>query len=333
MPAFQIQTADATAGSTTEAVSTTILAQISEFSGTKTIDKIALNLTIINAKIQTMVVGVGGTLSFSAAAFQSGRNTWTFQPVIHWDPSKDWTTNGTTIENTLQSVSYLSSADAAINAPFIKHKLFLDTPGTYDLWGLGYTSAEGVYWSFDDDTTDMRKMTLGDPSGPPQWTKFGSFHSQAGGQHTFSIYLSDATTVVLDQWYFTKDTNFDQTISSGGLDFTPFAFSKGPFNTAVRARSLSPLGSLDNLVSPTPGSSVVTQWLSSEVITASGKYNYGVQNNVSGTGVSYTDGLSLEFWQIGGSSDHFPSWDFIFPTTSVGAAFIGENFGQKFVEQ
>ncbi|KKK91981.1 hypothetical protein LCGC14_2707510, partial [marine sediment metagenome] len=194
--------------------------------------------------------------------------------------------------------------------------------------------SEGVYWSFDDDTTNMRKMVLGAVDGPPQWTKFGSFYSQAGGQHSFSIYLSDATTAVLDQWYFTQDRNLDQTISSGGLDFIPFTLSRGPFNTAIRVRSLSPYGTLDNLASPTPGSSVVTQWLSSEVITASGIYNYGLQNVVSGTGVSYADGLSIDFWQIGGgsSSEYFPSWDFVFPTTSVGAAWISTDFGQNFTE-
>ncbi len=312
----------------------TILAQIAEFSSSKTVDKISLNLTATNSVIQTMVVGVGGTLSFAAAAFQSGRNTWNFQPVIHWDPSKDWETSGTTIENTLQSVSYLSSADAGMNAPFIKYKLFLDRPGTYDLWGLGYTSPEGVYWSFDDDTTDMRKMILGTVSGPPQWTKFGSFYSQAGGQNTFSVYLSDATTAVLDQWYFTQDRNFDQTISSGGLDFTPIVLSEGPFNTAARVRSLSAYGTLDDLVNPTPDSSIVTQWLSSEIITASGIYNYGLQNIASGTGVNYSDGLSIEFWQIGGESsfEHFPSWDFVFPTTSIGTAWISADFGQNFAE-
>ncbi|KKK65551.1 hypothetical protein LCGC14_2973010, partial [marine sediment metagenome] len=139
------------------------------------------------------------------------------------------------------------------------------------------------------------------------------------------------TTVVLDQWYFTQDTNFDQMISSEGLDFLPVNLSRGPFNTAVRIRSLSPYGMLDDLVSPTPGSSVATQWQSSEVITASGIYNYGLQTAVSGTGVSYIDGLSIEFWQIGGSSEHFPAWDFIFPTTSVGTAFMSTAFGQNFV--
>jgi len=307
----------------------TIIAQIAQFSGPKIIDKVSLNLTVTNSNIQTMVIGVAGVVSFSAAAFQSGRNTWGFQPVIHWDPINNWTTRGTTIENTLQNTSYLSPIDASMNAPYIKYKLFLDTPGTYDLWGFGYTSAEGVYWAFDNDTSDMRKMVLGAPSGPPQWTKFGSFYSQEGGQHTFSIYLSDATTVVLDQWYFTQDTNFDQIVS----DFTPIDLSEGPFNTAVRVRSLSPYGLLDDLVNPTPGASFMTQWLSSEVIMASGKYNYDLQNN-NGIGVTYTDGLSIEFWQIGGRKnfEYFPSWDFVFPTTSVGTAWISTDFGENFAE-
>lgn len=312
----------------------TMLTQIAQFSGTRTIDKISINLTVTNATIQTMVTGEAGLVSFSAAAFQSGRNTWTFQPVIHWEYSKNWATSGTTIENTLQTVSYLSSVDAAMNAPCIKYKIFLDTPGTYDLWGLGYTSAEGVYWSFDDDTSDMRKMVLGSPGGPPQWTKFGTFFSQKGGQHTFSIYLSDATTVVLDQWILTTDTDFDQTISSGGLDFVPLSLSNGPFNTAMRARGLSAYGILEDIDSPSPGSTVVTAWLSSEVITASGTFNYPLQNVSSGTGVDYDDGLSVDFWQIGGrsSSKHFPSWDFVSPTNSVGLPYVSTDFGQNFTE-
>ena len=110
--------------------------------------------------------------------------------------------------------------------------------------------------------------------------------------------------------------------------------SKGPFNTAIRVRSLSPYGALDSLVLPTPGSINVAQWLSSEIITASGVYHYGVQNNISGTGVNYTDGLSIEFWQIGGrnSFEFFPSWDFVCPTTSVGTEWISTDFGENFPE-
>ena len=207
----------------------------------------------------------------------------------------------------------------------------MDLPGVYDLWGYGYTSGEGVFWSWDNDTTDMRRVVLGTPSGPPEWTKFGSIYSHEGGQHTFSIYLSDASTVVLDQWYFTQDQEHDQYISSLGLENTPLTLSKAPFNTALRARSLN-YDTLDDLDTPAPGAQIVTSWLSSKVIAASGKYNYLLQTTPTETTITYDDGLSLDFWQIGGSSDHFVAWDFIFPGTSIGNAFVSTDFGENFTE-
>jgi hypothetical protein len=308
----------------------TIFAQIVSFSGTRSVDKVVLNLTTTNADLQNMIVGSNGELSFAAANFRSGRKIWAFQPMIHWAPSNLWSTSGTTIRNSGQIDAYTSSTDAGFNAPFIKYNLFLDIPGTYDLWGRGYTSSEGAFWSWDDDTTDMRRLILGQTAGPPEWTKFGTVFSQAGGQHSFSIYLSDASTVVLDQWHFTQDTDFDQSLASQGLEFTPLTpLSKAPFNTAMRVRSLNN-GVLDDLVDPTPGAKIVTAWASSEDITASGKYNYLLQTSEDETAIIFEDGLSLEFWQVGGSSDHFAAWDFVFPTTSIGSAFKSTDFSETF---
>ncbi|MHA2279318.1 MAG: hypothetical protein ACXAC5_00295 [Promethearchaeota archaeon] len=308
----------------------TVFAQIASFNGTQVVDKVVLNLTTTNADLQTMVVGTNGNLLFQAANFRSGRKTWAFHPMIHWAPASSWDTSGTTIRNSGQIDAYTSSTDAGFNAPFIKYELFLDVPGTYDLWGRGYTSSEGAFWSWDGDVSDMRRIILGQPTGPPEWTKFGTVFSQAGGRHTFSIYLSDASTVILDQWYFTQDTDFDQSLSSQGLEFTPLTpLSKAPFNTVMRARSLNN-GALDDLIDPVPGAQIVTAWSSSEDITASGKYNYLLQTSTDETSVTFEDGLSLEFWQIGGSSDHFAAWDFSFPTTSVGDAFKSTDFAENY---
>lgn len=308
----------------------TTLAQIVSFSGSVTIDKVVLNLTVTNADLQNMVVGSNGDILFQAANFRTGRKIWAFQPIIHWAPSNSWSTSGTTIQNSGQIDTYTSSTDAGFNAPFIQYDVFLDLPGTYDLWGRGYTSNEGVFWSWDEDTTDMRKAILGQPAGPPEWTKFGTIFSQAGGKHTFSIYLSDASTVILDQWYFTQDTEFDQSLSSQGLEFTPLTpLSKSPFNTAMRMRSLNN-GALDDLVGPVSYAQIVTAWASSKDITASGKYNYLLQTSETDSSITFEDGLSIEFWQIGGSLDHFASWDFAFPTTSVGRAFKSTDFSENF---
>jgi len=305
----------------------TMFAQIGSFTGSKTVDKVSLNLTVTNSAVQTMIIGSSGDLSFQAANFREARDSWAFQPSLHWIGG--WETSGTTIQNANQSTSYLSSADSALNAPYVKYRLFLDTPGVYDLWGYGYTSSEGAFWSWDDDTTDMRRLILGTPNGPPEWTKFGSIYSPEGGQHTFSVYLSEATTVVLDQWYFTQDLNFDQQLASTGTETIPISsLSKSPFNTAMRIRSLDG-GNLDDLTSPSSGAASITSWLSSQVITASGKYNYAIEDN-NGVGSDFDDGLSIDFWQIGGTSDFFSSWDFIFPGNSVGSAYISTDFGQNF---
>ena len=304
-----------------------MLVQAATFTGNKTIAKVSLNVTVTNSSIQTMVIGTSGVLSFQAANFRQSRNSWAFQPALHWVGG--WETSGTTIQNTNQTVSYFSSSDAALNAPYIKYNLFLDAPGVYDLWGYGYTSSEGVFWSWDDDTSDMRRLILGSPSGPPEWTKFGTIFSVGGGQHTFSVYLSDASTVVFDQWYFTQDLDFDQQLASTGAETIPVSsLSKSPFNTAMRVRSLNG-GNLDSLTSPAPGAVSITSWLSSQVIVASGKYNYAIEDD-SGLGEAFDGGLSMDFWQIGGTSDFFASWDFIFPDGSVGNAFESTDYGQDF---
>lgn len=303
----------------------TIISQIAPFVSYKTIHKASLNLTVTNADLQNFAVGSSGAVTFPAASFRESRNAWAFHPVLHWLPSNNWSTSGVTMQNTMQSQLYASGTDAAFNAPFLKYQVFLDSAGIYNLWGYGFTSS-GVFWSWDDDVTHMRKFTLAtSATGPPEWTKFGTIESTKGGLHTFAVYLSDAATVVLDQWHFTQNTN-DLTYL-----FTPRVSSKTPFTTGVRVRSLDNDGTLDSLESPSSGAQRAVAWLSSKEITGSGKYNYELQNTESGSGVTYSDGVSVEVWQTGGSSKHFAAWDFDFTDTSIGSAFVSTDHGENFI--
>lgn len=286
----------------------TILGQIVRIPGTHTIDKLSLNLSVTATDAKEFIVGKGGVLSFQAANFWDGRETWVFQPILHWLPSNDWITSGTTIQNTLQNQNYYSVEDSIANAPFLKYRLFFPSSGNYDLWGYGYTSS-GVYWSIGDDITHLRKFTLGDDSSgwsqTPKWTKFGNIFINEGGVYNFNVYLSDNSTIILDQWYFTDNKNF---INEVELD-TPMPLSEAPFNTAVRLRSLYG-GDLDDLGNPQANSPVsFSTWLSSRVIKASGKFSYEIRDT-HGNGLNFTDGLSIEYWQIGGSENNFAAWDF-----------------------
>jgi len=306
----------------------TIVAQIAPFTSYKTLHKASLNLTVTNADLQNFVVGSSGVATFPAAAFKESRDAWVFHPALHWStvPASNWDTSGVTIQNTAQSQFYASGTDAAFNAPFLKYQVFLDIAGVYNLWGYGYTS-DGVFWSWDDDVTHMRQFTLGSPTGPPEWTKFGTIESPAGGLHTFTVYLSDAATVVLDQWHFTQDT------ADLSYPLTPLTSSKTPFTTGVRVRSLAPGGSLDDLETPSSGAQSAVAWLSSKDVIASGKYNYELQNTESGSGVTYSDGVSVEAWQVGGSSEHFAAWDFALSDESIGDSFVSTDHGETFTAE
>jgi len=304
----------------------TLITQIAPFIGAKTLHKTSIDLSITTANPTNFVVGSNGTVSFQAANFYDGRDTWVFHPVLHWSDSKSWETSGLSIENTLQTESYSTSASAAANAPYLEYNLFLDVAGVYNLWGYGFTSG-GVFWSWDGDTTDMRQFTLGSSAtGPPEWTKFGTIESPEGGLHSFSVYLSDTATVVLDQWYLTTNTE------DLSYPFTPLALSKAPFTTGIRIRSLDN-GSLDDLEGPSAGSERVVAWMPSKNVTASGKYNYELQNSDAGSGVTFTDGASIDIWQTGGSFEYFAAWDFTLTESSIGDAFTSTDYGQTFTSE
>jgi len=166
-------------------------------------------------------------------------------------------------------------------------------------------------------------------NGPPHCTKFGSVYVSTGGQYSFSIYLSDATKVVLDQWYFTKNKDFAQEVIYANGEFSPLSLSKSPFNTILRLRSLNG-NSLDELESPASGSVAVSSWLSSQTISSSGLYHYIIKDSEEHRGVIFDNGLSLEVWQIGGNEDHFVSWDFTFNDEQENNAFVSLDFGQMF---
>lgn len=315
----------------------TILAQIVNFDETKRIDKVSLNLTVTTMDRKDFVVGSSGILSFQSANFQSGRHTWAFQPAIHWGESNSWETSGTTMRNRFQEDSYLELEDALANAPYLKYSLYFPSGGTWDLWGYGYT--KGLWWSFNDDITDLRLLTLGDDSSgwaeTPKWTRFGTIFIDEGGIYSFIVYLQVNALTLLDQWYFTKNNNLSEDLGTSGLSL-PLPLSEGPFNTVVRLRSLTE-GQIVNLTDnedpygPYYPTINVASWLPSTNILASGKFNYEIRDNSVTSGVNFTNGLSIEYWQIGGSNQHFAAWDYLFPSVSVGNIYKSTNYGQTYI--
>lgn len=292
----------------------TILGQTVNFTGTKTIYKISLDLSVTRTDPKEVITGSNGTVSFPSTVFQSARDSWIFQPVIHWLSENGWITSGTTLQNALQTDSYSVSDDAVANAPYLNYEIYFPDAGVYELWGFGYTSGSGIFYSIDNDTTDLRRLQLGSQDsgwqGVPRWTNFGSFFFEEGSVHNFTVYLSEPQTAILDQWYFTQ-WDFATELSVLGQEgySTPRALSKLPFMTAVRLRSLTS-GTVEPLDELTDDSVSITMWKSSAEIFASGEFNYEIRNNSLSSGIDFSDGLSIEYWQIGGSSKHFAAWFF-----------------------
>jgi len=299
----------------------TILGQVFNYDENKTIDKISLNLTVNTEDRQTFIVGQDGHIVFQAANWQESRDDWAFQPTPHWisidDPGYDdpgygsgWETSGTSIRNTRQIEGWTTVDNALSNAPYLKYQIFFPSGGLYQLWGYGLVNDDGIFYTFDDDETNLRRLTLGDSELVPKWTRFGSFFLEEGGLHTFSVYLADRNITVLDQWMFTQNPGIDAELESDSY-VLPQPNSTAPFNTAVRLRSLYQ-GELDDLIIPVASPSYnVTMWLPSRIIAASGTFNYEVVNDSGTTGVSFVGGVSIEFWQIGGTSKYFAAWDYI----------------------
>jgi hypothetical protein len=278
------------------------------------IDKASLNLIVTNVDNRKFVIGSDGTVSFQAANWQAGRDQWVFQPVTN---SGDFSSSGTTIQNNLQETSYLDTIDATTSAPYLSYSIYFPSSGNYDLWGYGYTSGSGIFWGFNGDTTHLRQLLLGDSSlgweRIPKWTKFSNLYIPEGGVYTFDVYLGDKNNVVmLDQWYFTTDTNFVDTLNEE--DYTePLPLSDAPYMTVLRLSS-------DDYS--------ITTWLSSVHIPASGQYNYEIRNTGIDSGVNFVTPLTLEFWQIGGDKDNFAAWQYTFVDNSVGNTTISTDYGQ-----
>lgn len=283
------------------------LEQIINFNGTKHIDKVALDLSVTNKDRKDFFVGSNGIVSFSAANFQYAYQPWVFQPIDH---VTHWNTSNITIGPTFRESSYVDS-------PYLQYEIYLDESGEYDLWGYGYTDTNTLYWSWDNDNTDLREVILKN-SGlvVPQWKKFGTIYIEEGGLHTFTVYLGDEGDLLLDQFYFTNKS----------VDMLPVSYpwpvSQGPFNTMILLESLTD-GEPDS-------ENMIASWLSSVNINASGKFNYLIMDNPNTTGKDYTDGLSMLFMQIGGSDNFNASWNFSFVPTedSVGSAYSLSNYRQ-----
>lgn len=291
----------------------------------KRVDKVSLNLSVNTTGRKDYVEESGGLAAFQAANFQESRDGWVFQPTINWQPGNNWESSGTPIVNSFQSQYYIGWDDSVISAPFLKYEILFSTVGNYDIWGYGKTSGGNVYWSFQDNMSDIYDFTLGEISdNRPRWTKIGSVSIEEGGVYTFTVYLSEASFVLLDQWCFVNSILGNIFVGNN----VPVTNSVGPFNTVVRVRSLSSDSSVDSIDFPTSiGPKSISSWLPSKNIIASGKHNYAIKG-ISDT--YFISGLTIEYWQIGGSENHFAAWRYSFPATSVGKSFISNDLGQNY---
>lgn len=284
----------------------TVLGQIISFDNTKSINKVSLDLAVTNNDRKEFIVGSFDRVSWSAINFQSYRENWVFQPIYHWI-SGLWNTSGMTIQNTLQYDDYITSAESFSAAPYLKYSLFIPSGGVWNMWGFGY-SFGNIFYSIDDGSLQTLKLGSTDPAGlaeVPYWTKFGTLFFEEGGLHSFTVFLSENNTVIFDQWLFTTEANPDIETYTSSLPL-----SKGPYMTIVRLRNLE--GDYPVPLSDPPKDSVVVaSYKSSTEILESGKHNYLIQNNSSGAGVQFSNGVSLEYIQIGGSSNYCASWNFV----------------------
>ena len=274
----------------------TILGQTVNFVGEqKKIGKVSTNLTLVSEESYSYFVENEGYVSFQASNFQSSRDDYVFQPVI----SPSFVSCGTPIQNSFQSKNYTDETEIINNAPYLKYNIYFSTSGLYYLWAY---ACPDLLWTLSDDTTNLRVMTW--LCIKPTWSNFGSFYIKEGGLYTFTVYSCNANTTLLDQWFFTTNDNLDN-VADYASDL-----SDGPFNTAIRVRSLYN-EEVDSLNSPqaSPAHNS-TSWLSSNNIKASGKFNYEIRDSEGEIGITFTDGLSIEYWQIGGSSKFFASFDY-----------------------
>lgn len=310
-----------------------ILGQIINFPESKHIDKISLNLTVNRSRPTDVIIGKDGVASFQAAVWKNDREAIVFQPAIHFG-TIEWNTNGTPIVNSRQMKSY--SGNAIVDeSPYLEYEIDFLESGVYDLWGYGYCELDNsLYWCFDGDTTDIRACRLGQNIsgfvGIPYWNKFGVFEVfEAGTIHTFRVYLGINSEVVLDQWYLTKNTQLEEELSSLSDAYTtPLPLSSTPFNTALRVRSLTggtvvPIENFPRF----SGDVNVTMWLPSKNINASGQFNYELPDG----GNDFSDGLSLEYWQVCGTNEHYASWDYKFIENSIGDTFFSKDFGETII--
>lgn len=300
-----------------------ILTQIVDFNGNKNVHKTSLNLTVNNKKRTNYILG-SNNISFQAANFQRSRDSWVFQPENHF--LGGWQTSGTTIRNKFQYEKYDDVDYAVKNAPYLGYDIFFPDSGVYFLWGYGYVDGDGIYWSFGDDITDLRSLNLENTEfGIPKWNNFGTIYVEKGGVYNFNVYLKGINTVILDQWYFTTEKSFN--IESEYSDIMPL--SECPFNTVVRLKNLDTSGNIASYhdIYFADG---ISAWLPSSKIIDSGKFNYEIRNNPISSGYQFSNGLSLEYWQIGGNKDFFAAWDYVFVDSSVGRVLKSKDFGQNY---
>ncbi len=294
-----------------------LIGQVCEFTGEKDISKVSISLNVSRESPIDVILQKGDYISFLAANFSGGRETYRFHPSCHFGDT-EWKTSRTPLSNSSQSEAYATAEDAEENSPYISYDFYSSTGGTYQLWGYGYGD---FYYSFNSHAANSASLI----GNKPSWQSFGYIVLEEGSYNTFRVYLKDTNVVVFDQWYFTTDLSFDTELYNSGAESyeLPLPVSSGPFNTALRIRRLNDYNDIDAVDQSTEYDSI-TIWKPSSKIMASGKFNYKLPEPTS-----YSGGLIIEFWQIGGGINHCAAWAYSDETESIGQAYISSDFGQN----
>lgn len=284
--------------------------------------KATIGIDVFDHQIANYFSDVDGLCVIDAINATSSRNQWVFQPFA---PS--YSSNSTPVTNDFQTDSY-DNESVVESGPFLTYRVYFNQAGTYHVWIYGYSSGDHVAFSFNEDETIL-STTLGNPGFPDTayWTYITSLDIEAPGEYSFTLYIKD-TTVLLDQIVLALDTlcDTDEFPTAIGSVTTPVDNeTQGPFTLALRLRSLEnglpiDLAAID--------SCRATSWRSSVNIFGSGSVSFIFEHPNFDKGIVFTNGLSLEYWQIGGSPNYYSGWNYILGSSSIGMTYTSINYGK-----
>lgn len=307
LPYLQILDIELLASS--HALLTRLLGQIVSFSGTRNLYKISIDLSTYTPIRYEYFLPTQRVFLIDAINATSSNKQWMFQPYY----------GTSSIYNKYQTTNY--SLD---NAPSLTYSFYVNEPTRFDmhyeLWGYGY-SVTPVTIYFNGSPISI---TLGNPSYPdsPTWKQLlTDIIIEEPGLYSFTVYSETNNQILLNQWAIISS---EYTITNNR---TAYSSTPGPFTIGTRARETI-YGYPGDITDPSVQQ--VTAWLSSLKMNSSGKYNFFLKGDETSKGISFTDGVSIESWQVGGATDNLAAWNFSFISNldSAGNHYISTDQGQ-----